>query len=141
MPLPVARDCCQTPEAFNYSSSATLAIQPLHRLPHPASIHPQDDMLFSPDFFSYFEALAPRLDADPTLMCVSAWNDHGQVRRGVFPRRSAWWRQAITLEQDCVRLASLVFLCSQCGSGLVLKASWYYVQTPQQPYCSSLPPK
>lgn len=39
----------------------------------------QDDMQLSPDFFSYFEATAPLLDADPSLFCVSSWNDHGQV--------------------------------------------------------------
>jgi alpha-1,3-mannosyl-glycoprotein beta-1,2-N-acetylglucosaminyltransferase len=39
----------------------------------------QDDMQLSPDFFSFFEATAPILDADPSLYCVSSWNDHGQV--------------------------------------------------------------
>ena len=36
-------------------------------------------MRLSPDFFPYFEATAPLLDADPSLFCVSSWNDHGQV--------------------------------------------------------------
>lgn len=36
-------------------------------------------MQLSPDFFSYFEAAAPILDADDSLMCVSSWNDHGQA--------------------------------------------------------------
>jgi alpha-1,3-mannosyl-glycoprotein beta-1,2-N-acetylglucosaminyltransferase len=40
----------------------------------------EDDMQLSPDFFSYFEAAAPILDADDSLMCVSSWNDHGQDR-------------------------------------------------------------
>ncbi|GAB4813763.1 hypothetical protein N2152v2_000809 [Parachlorella kessleri] len=40
----------------------------------------EDDMALAPDFFSYFEALAPVLDKDPTLYCVSSWNDHGQDR-------------------------------------------------------------
>lgn len=39
----------------------------------------QDDMELSPDFFPYFEATAAVLDADPSLYCVSSWNDHGQV--------------------------------------------------------------
>ena len=38
----------------------------------------QDDMELAPDFFSYFAALAPVLEQDPSLMCVSSWNDHGQ---------------------------------------------------------------
>jgi len=37
----------------------------------------EDDMELSPDFFSFFEATAPILDADPTLWCVSSWNDNG----------------------------------------------------------------
>ena len=32
----------------------------------------------APDFFDYFEATAPLLYSDPTLFCVSAWNDNGQ---------------------------------------------------------------
>jgi alpha-1,3-mannosyl-glycoprotein beta-1,2-N-acetylglucosaminyltransferase len=31
------------------------------------------------DFLLYFEATAPLLDADPTLWCISAWNDNGFV--------------------------------------------------------------
>jgi hypothetical protein len=41
----------------------------------------QDDMDLAPDFFPYFETLAPMLDADAGLMCISSWNDHGQVRK------------------------------------------------------------
>jgi len=32
----------------------------------------------SPDFFNYFEATLPILKSDPTLFCVSAWNDNGK---------------------------------------------------------------
>ena len=39
----------------------------------------QDDMELAPDFFTYFEALAPVLDNDNMLFCISSWNDHGQV--------------------------------------------------------------
>lgn len=37
----------------------------------------EDDMEVAPDFYNYFAALAPLLQADPTLLCVSAWNDNG----------------------------------------------------------------
>lgn len=37
-----------------------------------------DDLLVSPDFFSYFSALRFLLDADPSVWCVSAWNDNGK---------------------------------------------------------------
>lgn len=32
----------------------------------------------APDFFEYFRALYPVLRADPSLWCVSAWNDNGR---------------------------------------------------------------
>lgn len=38
----------------------------------------QDDMRLAVDFFSYFEAGAKLLDQDPSLYCISSWNDHGQ---------------------------------------------------------------
>ncbi len=39
----------------------------------------EDDLRISPDFFEYFSALAPVYDADPTMFCVSAWNDNGMA--------------------------------------------------------------
>ncbi len=38
----------------------------------------EDDLEFSPDFFDYFRASLPVLKTDPTLFCVSAWNDNGK---------------------------------------------------------------
>lgn len=32
----------------------------------------------APDFFEYFRATLPLLEADPSLWCVSAWNDNGR---------------------------------------------------------------
>ena len=37
----------------------------------------EDDMLFSPDFLTLFAATAPLLELDPSLWCVSSWNDNG----------------------------------------------------------------
>lgn len=37
----------------------------------------EDDMLVARDFYNYFTALSPLLDADESLYCVSAWNDNG----------------------------------------------------------------
>lgn len=39
----------------------------------------EDDLEVAPDFFEYFEATLPILKSDPTLWCVSAWNDNGKV--------------------------------------------------------------
>lgn len=36
------------------------------------------DIEVSQDFFSYFTATAKLLDAEPSLLCVSAFNDNGQ---------------------------------------------------------------
>lgn len=38
-----------------------------------------DDLDISADIFSYFLATLPLLHQDPTLWCVSAWNDNGKV--------------------------------------------------------------
>ncbi len=38
-----------------------------------------DDLDVSPDFFEYFAATFPIMHADPTLWCVSAWNDNGKA--------------------------------------------------------------
>lgn len=38
----------------------------------------EEDMEVAGDFVSYFNALAPLLERDATLWCVSAWNDNGK---------------------------------------------------------------
>ncbi len=35
----------------------------------------EEDLEVSPDFFLYFAHTIPALELDPTLFCVSAWND------------------------------------------------------------------
>ena len=55
----------------------------------------EDDLLFSPDLMEYFLAGYHIMRADPTLWCVSAWNDNGfngmigspkgLLRTGYFP--------------------------------------------------------
>ncbi|GLH00155.1 Alpha-1,3-mannosyl-glycoprotein 2-beta-N-acetylglucosaminyltransferase [Gryllus bimaculatus] len=39
----------------------------------------EDDLDVAPDFFEYFSATLPLLRRDPTLWCVSAWNDNGKA--------------------------------------------------------------
>ncbi|PKU27437.1 alpha- -mannosyl-glycoprotein 2-beta-n-acetylglucosaminyltransferase [Limosa lapponica baueri] len=43
-----------------------------------AAIVVEDDLEIAPDFFEYFQAAFPLLRADPSLWCVSAWNDNGK---------------------------------------------------------------
>lgn len=38
----------------------------------------EDDLDVAPDFFEYFLGTYPILVSDPTLWCVSAWNDNGK---------------------------------------------------------------
>jgi alpha-1,3-mannosyl-glycoprotein beta-1,2-N-acetylglucosaminyltransferase len=47
----------------------------------------EDDMTVSPDFLTLFSETAPLLDSDPTLMCVSSWNDNGMSNLVADPRR------------------------------------------------------
>jgi alpha-1,3-mannosyl-glycoprotein beta-1,2-N-acetylglucosaminyltransferase len=54
---------------------------------HDWAIIVEDDMIFSPDFLGYFRDTAPLLVADPTLYCVSSWNDNGFKHLDLDPTR------------------------------------------------------
>lgn len=43
----------------------------------PAVIVVEDDFAFSPDFYEYFHAIAPVIEADSSIWLASAWNDNG----------------------------------------------------------------
>ncbi|KAM9851869.1 alpha-1,3-mannosyl-glycoprotein 2-beta-N-acetylglucosaminyltransferase a [Aulostomus maculatus] len=45
---------------------------------HSSAVIVEDDLEVAPDFFEYFRALQPILKSDPSLWCVSAWNDNGR---------------------------------------------------------------
>ncbi|XP_034730674.1 alpha-1,3-mannosyl-glycoprotein 2-beta-N-acetylglucosaminyltransferase a [Etheostoma cragini] len=45
---------------------------------HSSVVIVEDDLEVAPDFFEYFQALLPLLKSDPSLWCVSAWNDNGR---------------------------------------------------------------
>jgi hypothetical protein len=47
----------------------------------PRLIFLEEDLEVAPDFLSYFQAAAHLLDADASLLCASAWHDHGQAGR------------------------------------------------------------
>uniref|UniRef100_UPI0037E9B887 alpha-1,3-mannosyl-glycoprotein 2-beta-N-acetylglucosaminyltransferase a n=1 Tax=Semicossyphus pulcher TaxID=241346 RepID=UPI0037E9B887 len=52
--------------------------QVFNTLSHSSVVIVEDDLEVAPDFFEYFRALLPLLQADPSLWCVSAWNDNGR---------------------------------------------------------------
>ena len=54
---------------------------------HSHVIIVEDDMRLSPDFVSYFRRTAVLLERDPTLWCVSSWNDNGAASRASDPLR------------------------------------------------------
>lgn len=45
----------------------------------------EDDLEVAPDFFSYMAAAARVLEADETVLCVSAWSDLGQSKYAADP--------------------------------------------------------
>ena len=90
----------------------------------------EDDMVVSPDFITLFTETAPLMDSDPTIMCVSSWNDNGMqnlvrdntrlMRTDYFPglgwmtNRAIWeelspkfpldqWSAAYTRKRNCSR--------------------------------------
>nr|XP_020502287.1 alpha-1,3-mannosyl-glycoprotein 2-beta-N-acetylglucosaminyltransferase-like [Labrus bergylta]XP_020502288.1 alpha-1,3-mannosyl-glycoprotein 2-beta-N-acetylglucosaminyltransferase-like [Labrus bergylta] len=52
--------------------------QIFNMLSHSSVVIVEDDLEVAPDFFEYFQALYPILRSDPSLWCVSAWNDNGR---------------------------------------------------------------
>eukprot|EP00745_Piridium_sociabile_P039100 TRINITY_DN72485_c0_g1_i1.p1 TRINITY_DN72485_c0_g1~~TRINITY_DN72485_c0_g1_i1.p1 ORF type:complete len:468 (-),score=23.31 TRINITY_DN72485_c0_g1_i1:376-1779(-) len=85
----------------------------------------EEDLEFSPDFFPYMEATLPTLKSDPSLLCTSAWNDHGVaslvgnetklLRTSIFPglgwmtTREKWkpiyeiWTDSVSYWDDWLR--------------------------------------
>ncbi|XP_007954612.1 LOW QUALITY PROTEIN: alpha-1,3-mannosyl-glycoprotein 2-beta-N-acetylglucosaminyltransferase-like [Orycteropus afer afer] len=52
--------------------------QIFHRFKFSAAVVVEDDLEVAPDFFEYFQATYPMLRADPSLWCVSAWNNNNK---------------------------------------------------------------
>ncbi|VDN50917.1 unnamed protein product [Dracunculus medinensis] len=48
-------------------------------LKYSSVIITEDDLDIAPDFFNYFSATRYLLDRDPSLFCISAWNDNGKL--------------------------------------------------------------
>jgi len=53
--------------------------QTFNEFGHKQVIIVEDDLEVSPDFYEYFLATLPLLRQDPSLLCVSAWNDNGKA--------------------------------------------------------------
>lgn len=72
---------------------------------HDSVIIVEDDLDISPDFYEYFSALHPILKSDPTLWCVSAWNDNG--KEALVSGDPGKW----TINLIVVRINLLYFVC------------------------------
>jgi hypothetical protein len=73
----------------NYQNLAThfkLTLAQLFEI-HEALIILEEDLLVSVDFFHYMDYFEPFLATDPTLMCISAWNDNGFTGKVNDPTR------------------------------------------------------
>jgi hypothetical protein len=46
----------------------------------------EDDMIFAPDFLTYFVQLAPLYAKDPSIYCITSWNDNAQAGLALDPR-------------------------------------------------------
>ncbi|XP_005998175.1 alpha-1,3-mannosyl-glycoprotein 2-beta-N-acetylglucosaminyltransferase b [Latimeria chalumnae] len=52
--------------------------QVFHTFKYEAVVIVEDDLEISSDFFEYFRSAFPLLREDPSLWCISAWNDNGK---------------------------------------------------------------
>ncbi|XP_071522133.1 protein O-linked-mannose beta-1,2-N-acetylglucosaminyltransferase 1-like [Panulirus ornatus] len=66
---------------YKASLTATFNIFPTARY----AIILEEDLDVSPDFFSYFSQTLRLLEEDPTVYCVSAWNDQGYEHTSTDP--------------------------------------------------------
>lgn len=70
---PVGVANARVSQNYRSSLSAVFAFNPDAKF----AIVVEDDLQVSPDFFQYFSQTVELLDSDPSLYCVSAWNDQG----------------------------------------------------------------
>jgi len=62
--------------AQHYKSILSRLFDP-NQMNHSHVIVIEDDMIFSPDFFTLFIDTADLLNRDPSVFCISSWNDNG----------------------------------------------------------------
>ncbi|PFX20732.1 alpha-1,3-mannosyl-glycoprotein 2-beta-N-acetylglucosaminyltransferase-like [Stylophora pistillata] len=64
--------------------------QVFDKMGHDTVLIVEDDLDIAPDFYEYFKATKPLLDKDPSLWCISAWNDNG--KEGMVKRNDILYR-------------------------------------------------
>eukprot|EP01137_Pigoraptor_chileana_P027764 Opistho-2@10714 len=68
----------------HYRQSLTRMFDSLHPTA-PFILVMEEDVDSAPDLLEYFRQTVPLLDLDPTLYCVSAWNDQGYEHSAIDP--------------------------------------------------------
>jgi hypothetical protein len=69
-------------EHFRFAMAVAFGV-----LGHEKVLFIEDDLLPAPDFLQLFQHAAPLLDRDPSLFCVSSWNDNGLADIGASDTR------------------------------------------------------
>ncbi|CAG4963995.1 unnamed protein product [Colias eurytheme] len=77
--IPLARAKVKFKGYYKIARHYKFALNYIFRsLGHEAVIIVEDDLDISPDFFEYFQGTYPLLLKDPSIWCISAWNDNGK---------------------------------------------------------------
>ncbi|ROT70981.1 Alpha-1,3-mannosyl-glycoprotein 2-beta-N-acetylglucosaminyltransferase [Penaeus vannamei] len=76
--LPILLIACNREAAVRRSIDLLLKYRP-DQDRFPIIVSQDYDLDVAPDFYEYFSATYPILRSDPTLWCVSAWNDNGKA--------------------------------------------------------------
>ena len=69
----------------HYKSSLSSTFQIFPRAKYTIVL--EEDLDVSPDFFGYFSQTVRLLDEDPSLYCISAWNDQGYEHTSADPSK------------------------------------------------------
>ena len=69
----------------HYKSSLSSTFQIFPRAKYAIVL--EEDLDVSPDFFGYFSQTVRLLDEDPSLYCISAWNDQGYEHTSADPSK------------------------------------------------------
>eukprot|EP00958_Prasinococcus_capsulatus_P018375 scaffold2140_cov394-Prasinococcus_capsulatus_cf.AAC.29 len=102
---------------------------------HPRVLILEDDMEVAPDLFAFFTHTAPLLEADPSLLAVSSWNDNGQTQFVRDPEAVYRCASCMLPSKACQRARLLV---TQVPQNRETRASNHYKLARYRCCCSSL---
>lgn len=77
----------------------------------------EDDLDIAPDFFEYFRALYPILKSDPSIYCVSAWNDNG--KSNVVENDPSKLVESLTFVGECLMFLTINYFSKVISLGFL----------------------